>query len=352
MSQPSLPLPNIKQPLHHQPYESDAAAYFCSSHARQQQPELRSHCMFKTNLCSGPMHCRYCSTGNSTHNPTNDHLNNKPWRIAFFQDDREHHHQYYQQDVLRSTKSTIHQNSNAVPRRLSSGSACETCRRRKTKCDGGQPCAYCATNRIPCIHRASKKRSAHHLNNNKQTAVMMGWTTTDNNSGSNNNNYNNSINNSTISTNAAAAAAEEEKQRLQRTEPLTRKVERPLSAMDVDDHEPRSIMKQASCPSLMVTQWPQQPRGSTSPIKSLSPPSPLSDHHSTSSDKVTTTSSPIFADHVTKETMPSVMDQLSCRTFSAVTLAAVDRSPSYPIYPLLAGTATHEHNMRRGYASD
>ncbi|KAI8137473.1 hypothetical protein BJV82DRAFT_674693 [Fennellomyces sp. T-0311] len=322
MSQQSLPFPNAKQPLH-PPYGGD---YYCD---QQRQQENRSHCMFKTNLCSGPLHCRYCSN-NNTSNPTSDHhLNNKPWRIAFFQDDSEHH-QYYQQDVLRPAKPAVHQNNNAVPRRLSSGSACETCRRRKTKCDGGQPCAYCATNRIPCIHRASKKRSAHHLNNNKQTALMMGWATVDNNNNSN------------------ATATDDDKQRLQWVEPLTRQVERPLSAMDVDHHEPKSIMKQASCPSLMVTQWPQQPRGSTSPIKSLSPPSPLSDHHSTSSDKPMMSST--FADHVTKEGMPSVMDQLSCRTFSAVTLAAVDRSPSYPIYPLLAGT--HEHNTRRGYASD
>ncbi|CAO3596297.1 unnamed protein product [Absidia cylindrospora] len=45
-----------------------------------------------------------------------------------------------------------------VPRRLSSGSACETCRRRKTKCDGGQPCAFCASNRIECIHRPSRRK--------------------------------------------------------------------------------------------------------------------------------------------------------------------------------------------------
>ncbi|KAI9299722.1 hypothetical protein BJ944DRAFT_171969 [Cunninghamella echinulata] len=45
-----------------------------------------------------------------------------------------------------------------VPRRLSSGSACETCRRRKTKCDGGQPCAFCSSNNIECIHRPSRRK--------------------------------------------------------------------------------------------------------------------------------------------------------------------------------------------------
>ncbi|KAI9244131.1 hypothetical protein BDA99DRAFT_529494 [Phascolomyces articulosus] len=381
MTQSSLPLSNTKQPFHHHPYGSNDTTYF-SNGQQQQSPENRSHCMFKTHLCNDPMHCRYCTSQSQQHgsnsNPTNsnnDHVvNNKPWRIAFFQDDRteqqqQQQHQYYQQDILArsSTKSsTLHQqnNTHAVPRRLSSGSACETCRRRKTKCDGGQPCAYCATNRIPCLHRASKKRSAHHLNNNKQTALMMGWTTPmeTHSSKSNHVPVSHHLHHTTttkmttataVTTAAAIAAAEEEKQRLQWMEPFTRKVERPLSAMDMDHHEPKSIMKQASCPSLMVTQWPQQPRGSTSPIKSLSPPSPLSDHHSTSSDKVTTsTMQSTFADHVTKETMPSVMDQLSCRTFSAVTLAAVDQSPSYPIYPLVAGATPQEHNIRRGYASD
>ncbi|KAG2232674.1 hypothetical protein INT48_006853 [Thamnidium elegans] len=45
------------------------------------------------------------------------------------------------------------------PRRLSSGSACETCRKRKTKCDGGQPCAFCSSNGIECSHRLNKQGS-------------------------------------------------------------------------------------------------------------------------------------------------------------------------------------------------
>lgn len=49
-----------------------------------------------------------------------------------------------------------------TPRRLSSGSACETCRRRKTKCDGGYPCAYCATNQLECIHRAARRKRSQH----------------------------------------------------------------------------------------------------------------------------------------------------------------------------------------------
>ncbi|KAL9556660.1 hypothetical protein PS6_002231 [Mucor atramentarius] len=44
------------------------------------------------------------------------------------------------------------------PRRLGSGSACERCRSRKTKCDGGQPCSFCASHGIQCVHRQTKKK--------------------------------------------------------------------------------------------------------------------------------------------------------------------------------------------------
>lgn len=43
-------------------------------------------------------------------------------------------------------------------RRLSSGSACETCRRRKTKCDGGSPCGFCAANGIDCVNNSERRR--------------------------------------------------------------------------------------------------------------------------------------------------------------------------------------------------
>ncbi|CAO3591279.1 unnamed protein product [Absidia cylindrospora] len=45
-------------------------------------------------------------------------------------------------------------------RRLSSGSACETCRRRKTKCDGSNPCAFCAANNLKCINNAERRKRA------------------------------------------------------------------------------------------------------------------------------------------------------------------------------------------------
>ena len=43
-------------------------------------------------------------------------------------------------------------------RRLSSGSACETCRRRKTKCDGGSPCGFCSTSGIECINNSERRK--------------------------------------------------------------------------------------------------------------------------------------------------------------------------------------------------
>ncbi|KAI8575176.1 hypothetical protein K450DRAFT_263037 [Umbelopsis ramanniana AG] len=43
-------------------------------------------------------------------------------------------------------------------RRLSSGSACETCRRRKTKCDGGSPCGFCLANGHECVNNSERRR--------------------------------------------------------------------------------------------------------------------------------------------------------------------------------------------------
>lgn len=138
-----------------------------------------SPCVYKTRHCTGQMQCQYCIAAQhdsllSNHSSSNT----KPWRVAFFPEYHQqphHHHPYYQQQ--RYSSKLAFSNIQHVPRRLSSGSACETCRRRKTKCDGGQPCAYCATNRIQCIHRPTKKRSHHHIS--KQTAVMMGWSADD-----------------------------------------------------------------------------------------------------------------------------------------------------------------------------
>ncbi|KAI7902506.1 uncharacterized protein BX663DRAFT_552418 [Cokeromyces recurvatus] len=57
--------------------------------------------------------------------------------------------------------------STQAARRLSSGSACETCRRRKTKCDGGSPCTFCATNNIECVNHSERRHLSKLNTNNK-----------------------------------------------------------------------------------------------------------------------------------------------------------------------------------------
>jgi hypothetical protein len=46
----------------------------------------------------------------------------------------------------------------STARRLSSGSACETCRRRKTKCDGCSPCSFCASSGVECINNSERRK--------------------------------------------------------------------------------------------------------------------------------------------------------------------------------------------------
>lgn len=83
---------------------------------------------------------------------------------------------FHHQSLVRS-KSIGNNNTLTLPnykppsRRLSSGSACEACRRRKTKCDGGQPCAYCASNGIECVHRNTRRKTA---NNTTSSSLMIG----------------------------------------------------------------------------------------------------------------------------------------------------------------------------------
>ncbi|CEP12165.1 hypothetical protein [Parasitella parasitica] len=57
--------------------------------------------------------------------------------------------------VLDHSRSVFSTNT---ARRLSSGSACETCRRRKTKCDGNNPCNFCANNGIECINNSERRK--------------------------------------------------------------------------------------------------------------------------------------------------------------------------------------------------
>ena len=87
----------------------------------------------------------------------------------------DHHALSFHHQPLVRSKSIGNNNTLTLPnykppsRRLSSGSACEACRRRKTKCDGGQPCAYCASNSIECVHRNTRRKAA----NNASSSLMI-----------------------------------------------------------------------------------------------------------------------------------------------------------------------------------
>ncbi|KAI8366947.1 hypothetical protein EDC96DRAFT_507519 [Choanephora cucurbitarum] len=65
-----------------------------------------------------------------------------------------------QQDCVYSVVSDHPRSvfTTSTARRLSSGSACETCRRRKTKCDGGSPCSFCASSGIECINNSERRK--------------------------------------------------------------------------------------------------------------------------------------------------------------------------------------------------
>lgn len=87
----------------------------------------------------------------------------------------DHHALSFHHQPLVRSKSIGNNHTLTLPnykppsRRLSSGSACEACRRRKTKCDGGQPCAYCASNGIECLHRNTRRKAA----NNTSSSLMI-----------------------------------------------------------------------------------------------------------------------------------------------------------------------------------
>ncbi|KAI8079633.1 uncharacterized protein B0P05DRAFT_541389 [Gilbertella persicaria] len=67
-------------------------------------------------------------------------------------------------------------------RRLSSGSACETCRRRKTKCDGGSPCSFCASSGIECINNSERRKRSVSSSSPLSSPSITNTTSTDNTS--------------------------------------------------------------------------------------------------------------------------------------------------------------------------
>ncbi|KAI8365338.1 uncharacterized protein BYT42DRAFT_627285 [Radiomyces spectabilis] len=154
-------------------------------------------------------------------------------------------------------------------RRLSSGSACETCRRRKTKCDGGQPCAFCISKGIECVHRAPSRR--------KRSPAFA------------------SANTSPTNETYTGAGIE-------------------------IHHDRPSLMKQASCPSFMNARYSTITPPWTPPYQPYT--------KRTSIDR-------------SKWQIPSIMDQLSCHTFSATVMAA-GMTDHYP----LAGSFQRIHHVQ------
>ncbi|KAI8875197.1 hypothetical protein K501DRAFT_234007 [Backusella circina FSU 941] len=66
----------------------------------------------------------------------------------------------------------------STARRLSSGSACETCRRRKTKCDGCSPCSFCASSGIECVNNSERRKRS--IQQQQQHTSSNGNNTSDN----------------------------------------------------------------------------------------------------------------------------------------------------------------------------
>ncbi|KAI7882283.1 hypothetical protein K492DRAFT_206312 [Lichtheimia hyalospora FSU 10163] len=270
---------------------------------------------------------------------------------------------------LSRSKSTGSFSSSVPPRRLSSGSACEICRRRKTKCDGGNPCAFCSANRIECVHRATRR---------KKSSLAISQT--------NNDLYKSSSSSSTPSSKTATANASTAFQLREATPSptasspswantastpsathmtsLTYESARTFpgavvvgdttttdNRYNMEGYIKSHLSKQTSCPSLIVsTHWsPNQQQHHAAdptvhPNTTTAAPPPVAatgaiavapNHDPSSVGNSNTQQQNDNQYSRTKTEMPSMMDQLSCRTFSAV----VDHRTDYPIYPLSHSTA-------------
>lgn len=105
----------------------------------------------------------------------------------------------------------------STARRLSSGSACETCRRRKTKCDGCSPCNFCASSGIECINNSERrKRSviASTMPSSLSNSTLPTLSSTTNTSTSSS--ANNSINPTTENDNEAIDRIEDRLRRIEK----------------------------------------------------------------------------------------------------------------------------------------
>ncbi|CDS10540.1 hypothetical protein LRAMOSA11026 [Lichtheimia ramosa] len=234
---------------------------------------------------------------------------------------------------LCKSKSTGSFSSHVTPpRRLSSGSACEICRRRKTKCDGGNPCAFCSANRIECVHRATRRKKSSlaisQTNNDlykpssskksSTAAASTSYQLTPSPTASSWTSMDSTPSPATLSTFPSAVGSTST-----------------ANKYNMEGYIKSHLSKQTSCPSLIVsTHWSPNPQqhpadpGSTTPVSATAAAAAVSAVATNQQDNPYSR---------TKTEMPSMMDQLSCRTFSAV----VDHRTDYPIYPLSHSTASH-----------
>ncbi|KAG1577470.1 hypothetical protein G6F47_013082 [Rhizopus delemar] len=188
--------------------------------------------------------------------------------------------------------SVVHDYSQSVfsthaARRLSSGSACETCRRRKTKCDGASPCGFCAANGIECVNYSERR-----LLSKKQ---------------------------------------QQPTEAIDRIEDRLRRIERLMAAFAP------SITNNPPAESHKVR--PQ--RHSVQGVNSAREKKELN-HHRSKNEYFNLPSPPESrSEHEWKNTIPSLMDQLSKRTFA--TSSNEYTVTQYPIYPLTPPPTQQKH---------
>ncbi|KAI8583416.1 hypothetical protein K450DRAFT_297196 [Umbelopsis ramanniana AG] len=286
--------------------------------------------------------------------------------------------------------------ASSVPqsRRLSSGSACETCRRRKTKCDGQQPCNYCSTNGIECLNNSERRKrglppvipiknqSGHKRGNQETAATSNGFEATRSiqmidhhvivkndparrrpigrsviggraSSLSDSTSEASSLSRNNTAKNYTTTAVD-----LSNKQYALRISQSPPSLSPINLSSPTSSPPFATSPlpsqsrstDLQQNTFASQPsRYHIPPIYNQAPPSiraigqQIAHINTHAQDDIgiptpPASSDPIDMESVYKRKIPSVMDQLSDRTFNSLETY----SASFPIYPLHSAMELHK----------
>ncbi|KAI9019475.1 hypothetical protein CLU79DRAFT_757316 [Phycomyces nitens] len=196
--------------------------------------------------------------------------------------------------IFRSKSATTLSATPLANRRLSSGSACDTCRKRKTKCDGNQPCAFCVCNDKACTHTPNVRR--------KRAPSVSG-------PGS-----------------LSRTSARHSRQFY---------LGLPWLPKEDDKYSQDYVYRRSSEQKTRLVTKPDYPLLFPWRQEDLKP---KPNHFDSHLSPISQTCLPIVLDTFqdlqnaqSKEEIPSIVDQLSCLTFSAATL---DRNTNYPIYPL------------------